>query len=284
MFELASRVSLGMDVADFFQLQSTFQSDGVMQTTSQEQGVLFAGKVLRPGNELRLQGQHALQRHGQVAHGLQVLRLISRTQSAFGLGQRQGEQEQSSQLRGERFGGGHANFYTCTGDVGQRAFAHHGRGGHIANGQGVLHAQGLRMAQCRQGVGGFTRLADGDHQAARVGHRGAVTVFAGDFHLARHVGDALQPVLGDATAVVTGAAGQDQYRINLFKHLGGLTHLGRSRVVKQVGHDALNAFERVGNGTRLLEDFFLHVVAVRAQLGRTAVGMHGLHLALNGLV
>ena len=63
-----------------------------------------------------------------------------------------------------------------------------------------------------------------------------------------------------------------------------MTHLGRSRVVEQVGHDALNAFERVGNSTRLLENFFLHVVAVRAQLGCAAVGIHRQHLALHQLV
>ena len=34
-------------------------------------------------------------------------------------------------------------------------------------------------------------------------------------------------------------------------------------VAKQLGRDAFHTFERVGNRTRLLKDFFLHVVAVR---------------------
>ncbi len=38
------------------------------------------------------------------------------------------------------------------------------------------HAQALRVAQGGQGVGGFTRLADGDHQGLGVGHAGAVAV------------------------------------------------------------------------------------------------------------
>ena len=53
---------------------------------------------------------------------------------------------------------------------------------------------------------------------------------------------------------------------------------------KQFGRDALHAFKRVGNRPRLLENFFLHVVAVGAQLGGTAVGMHGFHLAADRLV
>ena len=48
-------------------------------------------------------------------------------------------------------------------------------------------------------------------------------------------------------------------------------------LTKQFGCDALHAFERVGNSTWLLENFFLHVVAIGAQVGSTAVGVHGFH-------
>ena len=53
--------------------------------------------------------------------------------------------------------------------------------------------------------------------------------------------------------------------------------------LEQLGHHGLDAFQRVGNGARLLEDFLLHVVAVRPQLGRAAHGLHGAHRALHGL-
>ncbi len=46
-----------------------------------------------------------------------------------------------------------------------------------------VHAQALRVAQRGQGVGRFAALADGDDQGARVGHAGAVAVFAGHLHL-----------------------------------------------------------------------------------------------------
>ncbi|MCY1377228.1 hypothetical protein D9M69_647870 [compost metagenome] len=53
--------------------------------------------------------------------------------------------------------------------------------------------------------------------------------------------------------------------------------------VEQLGHDALDAFERVADGARLLEDFLLHVVAVGAELGCAAVRVHGFHRALGGV-
>ena len=55
-----------------------------------------------------------------------------------------------------------------------------------------------------------------------------------------------------------------------------------ARTIKQLGHDAGQAFQRVGNRAGLLEDFLLHVVAIRPQLGSAAVGLHGAHGALPG--
>jgi hypothetical protein len=57
----------------------------------------------------------------------------------------------------------------------------------------------------------------------------------------------------------------------------------RRPVAEQLRHDADHAFQRVGDRARLLEDFLLHVVAVRAELGGAAVRVHGLHGALHGL-
>ncbi len=131
----------------------------------------------------------------------------------------------------------------------------------------------------RQRVGGFTRLGDGDDQRLRIGHRGAITVFAGHFNLGWNAGDALQPVFGRATTVVAGTAGQDQHRVNLLED----PRRAGIRTVEQFGHDALHTFERVGNGARLLEDFLLHVMAVRAELGRATVCQHGLDRAIGGL-
>ena len=69
VFELASRVGLGVDVADFFELERPFQRNRVVAAPAQEQGVFALGEVFGPADDLRLQRQHGLQGHGQVAHG-----------------------------------------------------------------------------------------------------------------------------------------------------------------------------------------------------------------------
>ncbi|MNV05475.1 hypothetical protein D3C71_958140 [compost metagenome] len=122
------------------------------------------------------------------------------------------------------------------------------------------------MAQRGQGVSGLARLADGDNQGAWVGHAGAVAVFAGHFDLRGDARDVFEPVFGGAAAVVAGAAGQDQNAVDFLEHApgGGARFAMLARAVEQLGHDASQTFERVGDGTRLLEDFLLHVVSVGA--------------------
>ena len=90
-------------------------------------------------------------------------------------------------------------------------------------------------------------------------------------------GDAFEPVLGRAAAVVAGAAGEDQHRVDVLEDAVGA-------VAEQLRRDALDALQRVADGARLLEDLLLHVVPVGAQLGGAAVRLHGLHRAVHGLV
>jgi hypothetical protein len=105
----------------------------------------------------------------------------------------------------------------------------------------------------------------------------AVAVFAGDLDAGRDLGDALQPVLGRGARVVAGAAGQDEDVVDILEDAVGA-------VAEEFGADAGDGFERVGDGRGLLEDFLLHVVPVGAEFGSAAVGVHGLDLALHGLV
>ena len=268
-----------MDVGDLLELERTFHGNGVVHATTQEQGVLVLGKVLGPAHHLRLQRQHGLQGHRQVAHGSQVFLLLRFSQLALGLRQGQRQQEQARQLRGEGLGRGHTNFHACAGDVAQLALAHHGTGGYVADGQGVVHAQALGMAQGCQCVGCLAGLADGDHQRLGIGHTGAVAVFAGHFHIAGDTCNRLQPVLGSAAAVVAGAASQDQNTVDVLEHAPGS---GTICAIKQLRSHIDHAFQRVPNSSGLLKDFLLHVVAVGAKLHGTAVCMHGLDGALLG--
>jgi len=164
VLEFAGRIGLGVDIADFLEFEGAFQRNRVVQATAQEQRVFHAGEVFRPGDHLRLQRQHRLQSGRQVAHGLEVFVFLRLAQAAAHLGQHQREQEQARQLRRERLGGGHADLDAGARDVCQLAFPHHRAGGHVADGQGLGHAQALGVAQRGQRVGGLARLRDGDHQ------------------------------------------------------------------------------------------------------------------------
>ena len=132
------------------------------------------------------------------------------------------------------------------------------------------------MLERGDGVGRLAGLADGDDQGARIGHAVAVAVLAGDLDLRRDLGNGFQPVLGRRARVVAGAAGQNQHAVDLAEHGFGIG-------TKQRGRDRLDTFERVGDGARLLEDFLLHVVAIRAELDGAAVRGDGAHRSVGGV-
>lgn len=274
VLQFAGRVGLGVDVRDFLELQRAFQGDRVVDAAPQEQGVLFTREFLGPGDDLRLERQHRRQRDRQVTHHLEVFGFLGIGQAAVDLRQGQGQEEQRRQLGGEGLGRGHADFDAGAGDVGQLALAHHSAGRDVADGQRMVHAEAARVLERGQGVGRLAALRDGHHQGVGVRHAVAVAVFAGDLDVHRHLGHRLDPVLGGEAGVVAGAAGQDQHAVDLLEH-------GIGAVAEQFRHHAGHALERVADDARLLEDLFLHVVAVRAELGRAGMGVHGFHFALD---
>ena len=114
-----------------------------------------------------------------------------------------------------------------------------------------------------------------------VGHRLAIPVFTGHLNLGWHLGNTFQPVLRGTAAVITGAARQNEHRVYCGEHpccIGTwrVVHL----LVKQLRDNALDTFQRIGDGTGLLKDLFLHVVPVGSELGRATVCVHGSHGAL----
>ena len=76
VLELAGRVGLGVDVADLLELQRAFERDRIVQAAAEEERVLLARELLAPGDDLRLEREHGLHRHRQVAQRLQVLGLV----------------------------------------------------------------------------------------------------------------------------------------------------------------------------------------------------------------
>jgi hypothetical protein len=128
------------------------------------------------------------------------------------------------------------------------------------------------MAQGGQRVRGFAGLRDDDHQRIGVGNARAVAVFARDLDVARDPGQVLDPLPADEARVVARAAGEHEHRLD------SRQRLLRSGAEK-LRADGEHALQRVAHRARLLEDFLLHEMAVRAELGRHAGGLDLAHFA-----
>ncbi len=170
VLEFARGVGLGVDVGDFLELEGAFEGDGVVHAAPKEQGVFAAGELLGPGDDLRLQRQHALHGGGQVTQGGEHGGFSLVAQAAFGAGQRPGQQVERNELGGEGLGRGHADFGAGAGEELHGGFARHGAGGDVDHSQGVGVAELLGVFERGQRVGGFARLGNDDDQRARVGH------------------------------------------------------------------------------------------------------------------
>ena len=57
VFKLPGRVSLGMDLGNFLELECAFHRDGVMFAATQKQRMFFFDKVFRDSFDLRIETQ-----------------------------------------------------------------------------------------------------------------------------------------------------------------------------------------------------------------------------------
>ena len=199
VLELAGRIGLGVDVRDLLELQRAFQRDRVVQAAAEEQRVLLAARSARAQrDDLRLERQHALQRRraggaaprGSCASSLGVRRPRS-------LRERQRQQEQRDELRGERLGRGDADLGAGAREVRQLASARTiALVGDVADRQRVLVAERLARASARPACRRFRPTARSSTTSAfGLRHAVAIAVFAGDLDRARHPGERLDPVL-----------------------------------------------------------------------------------------
>ena len=58
------------------ELQGSFKSNRIMNTTPEEKRIVIFGKLFGPGNDLRLQSQHGRNSHWQMAQGFQMCRFL----------------------------------------------------------------------------------------------------------------------------------------------------------------------------------------------------------------
>ena len=277
VLELTGRVGLGMDVGDFLELQRAFQRDRIMPTATEEQRMLPGRELVRPRRDLRLQVQRMLHAAGQVAQFVEVRGFLRGVDASAQLGQHPGQREQRHQLRGESLGRGDADLGAGAGVEHQFAGARDRAFRHVADRQRLVLPQRLRVLQRLHRVQGFAGLRDGDDELLRVGDDLAVAVFAGDVDRAGDAGDVLDPVARGQPRVIAGAAGEDLHRFHVGQHFGRIRTEQRRFEAAEVD----DAFQGVADRARLLVDFLLHEVAVRAQLQRGQRHVGDVHVTLH---
>ncbi|MNS40655.1 hypothetical protein D3C72_729800 [compost metagenome] len=220
---------------------------------------------------------HAARQETQL---LQVVRFLCGINAAMQLAQHHGQLEQRGQLSGEGLGRRHADLGTGAGVTDQFAGARNRAFRHVADRQRVLVAQRLGVLQRFHRIQRFAGLGDGHDQVLGIGIRGAIAVLAGDLHAARQAGDGLDPVARGQARVVTGTTGEDLHAFDARQHRFGI-------LAEQFGREATGVdgrFDGVAQCTRLLVDFLLHEVAVRAQFQRGQRDIGEMHIALDRLI
>ncbi len=267
MLELAGGVGLGVYVGYLLQLQSPFERNGVMDTAPQEEGVLLIGKTLGHLLDIpvQLQGLPDLRRQAAQLGDELALDLGRHAASAA---EGDAEQHQGHQLGGERLGRCDAYLRARMRHEHQITLAHERALGHVADCETVVESKALRLRQRGQGVRRLPRLGYGHNQCAARHHVGPVAKLARDFDVAGY-GEALQPVLGDETGVVAGAASDD---LNAPDRVEDGAAIGAERALEEP-RSAQTRFQGIGHGTSLLEDLLVHVVAVLTELD--GIGFQG---------
>src|SRR3546814_18941667 len=70
------------------------------------------------------------------------------------------------------------------------------------------------MAQRRERIGGFTRLADEERQTTRLDYRRAIAEFRRHIEIDRHARELFEPVARDHPGIKDRAAGDDCYSLD----------------------------------------------------------------------
>src|SRR3569623_1348601 len=261
MLEFAGGIGLGVDVGDLFQFERAFHGDGILRTPAEEQGVVLVGEILGELLDLAVERERLLD---PARNGDELFHEIGfgRGREVMTATEHDHQHEQRYQLGSEGLGGRDADFGPGARHEREVGRAYQRTLGHVADGERSAEAAQLRFLQRGERVGGLARLGNRHHQRIAAHHRPAITEFARDLDAARYARERFEPVARDLCGMEAGAAGDDVHALHLVEYfLGTEPESGFQYAVA-----AQAACERLGQRTRLLENFFEHVVAILATL------------------
>ena len=171
VLEFARGIGFRVDVTDFLELERALKRDRIVHAAPEEESVGLGGEMFRPSHHLRFEGEHRAERRRDVAQTLQFLILRLGVEATVHLGERKGEQIERRQLRREGLGRGDAHFHARARHVGEFALGDHHGGGHVADGEGLLHAEFVAgVPQSGERVRGLARLRNRDDERVGIGH------------------------------------------------------------------------------------------------------------------
>ncbi len=163
-----------MDVGDLLQLQRAFHGDRVVHAAAEEERVLAARELRRPGRHLRLDAQHAGERRRQLRAapaGAAASRSFGKPAAQLARASA-ASSEQRGELRGERLGRGDADLRAGAGQEPQRRLrAPAPTPARCRSRANARWPRRSRVLQRGERVGGLARLRDRHDQRARVRHR-----------------------------------------------------------------------------------------------------------------
>ena len=231
VLHLAGGVTLGMDVADFLELQRPLEGNRIVDSPSQEDhvlgvreqmGHLLAAAVVVVHQAAQLLGQRP-QTSDQLLHGL---RTQNPRPAGATLGKRNGQSIEGQELTEEGLGGRHTHL-NAGADV-ENLIDHPAQGAFGAVGDpeqagcigriGNTAATLLLHRQGRQGVGGFARLGHTDGEGVRGERRRGVAEFAGIKDAGGDPSQLLKEIGPHQSGVAASATGEHLDALDAFNH------------------------------------------------------------------
>ena len=264
VLHLAGGIALGVDVADFLELQGALKGYREHQTATEKQHVARAGVLLGDGADVGFAGEDLLHVDGETSEGTHVVEHHVVADRAAQACEPQREQMKRNELGHECFGGSDTDLGSgarVQGAGGVGAQPRNGGVDHVADAHNRQPTT-LHFFERGESVGGLPRLRDSDDKGALFKDRVAVAKLAGEIDFAGDARQLLDQSAANEAGVPARTARRDQDAFDVFERVGVDAIEEDGGVV-----EGEPAPQRVGDGAGLLKDLLVHEVLVAIFFG-----------------